>query len=309
MGCCPTIGPKSSAETKQLKALDSAPLLISSHPEMVKIPSGDWQIGHEGPEAIHTDGEGPKRVVSSSAFLIDRTAVTNDEFAQFIAATGHVTEAEQTGWSFVFYAQINPSALQFIKPIEISIERWWKAVEGATWSTPDGPYSSLENKGAHPVVHVSWSDAIAFSMWARKRLPTEVEWEIAARGGLKGALYPWGNVLTPNNNHRCNIWQGVFPFENTAEDGFLGTAPANSYPPNSFGLFNMVGNTWEWCVDTWCPDQSQLKAMRGGSYLCHRSYCNRYRVSARTANTADATSSHLGFRCAADLIMDTKIDE
>nr|WP_268946168.1 SUMF1/EgtB/PvdO family nonheme iron enzyme [Pseudooceanicola endophyticus] len=165
----------------------------------------------------------------------------------------------------------------------------------------DGGISGLRGREDHPVVHVSWNDAWAFCRFAGKRLPDETEWEIAARGGLEGSRFPWGDALTPGGRHMCNIWQGHFPVENTGADGHLGTAPAGSFPPNGYGLYNMAGNVWEWTGSDWAEATPDLKAMRGGSYLCHASYCNRYRVSARTANMVQATSSHLGFRCAADI--------
>jgi sulfatase modifying factor 1 len=270
--------------------------------DMATIPAGIWRIGFEGPEANVGDGEGPERDVSSPAFLIDRTAVTNAAFAKFVAATGYVTEAERIGWSFVFYAQLHPAAERQVLSISTGSPQWWLPVKDAIWSAPDGPGSDLDGRGDHPVVHVSWNDAVAFAAWAGKRLPSETEWEIAARGGLANAIYPWGNELGEGGRHNCNIWQGRFPNENTGDDGFLSTAPVTSYAPNGFGLFNMVGNVWEWSADPWSADLPHLKAMRGGSYLCHRSYCNRYRVSARTSNGIDAASSHLGFRCAADLV-------
>jgi formylglycine-generating enzyme required for sulfatase activity len=173
-------------------------------------------------------------------------------------------------------------------------------VSGAYWRHPEGPGSDLDGRWDHPVVHVSWHDAVAFCAWADLRLPTEAEWEYAARGGLDQARYPWGDELTPDGEHRCNIWQGRFPVRDTAEDGYSGTAPVNAFEPNGFGLYNVAGNVWEWCAD-WFDRAQQNRAMRGGSYLCHESYCNRYRVAARTANSPDTSGGNIGFRCAADL--------
>lgn len=266
---------------------------------MAPVPEGVFSLGSNAAEASVADGEGPVRQVRHRAFMIDEAAVTNADFAAFVAETGYVTDAESIGWSFVFFAQIHPKAAANAQSAPFGAPRWWAMVPGAAWKAPDGPGSDWQERADHPVVHVSCNDAERYANWAGKRLPTEAEWEIAARGGLTGKRYPWGDALTPEGMHRCNIWQGRFPLENSAADGWLSTAPARSYEPNGYGLFNMVGNTWEWTADSWSPGKPAMRAMRGGSYLCHESYCNRYRVSARTGNSRDATSSHLGFRCAA----------
>jgi formylglycine-generating enzyme len=184
------------------------------------------------------------------------------------------------------------------------------AVKGASWQRPEGLSSSIADRLDHPVIHVSWNDAKAYCQWAGKRLPTEAEWEYAAASGINNRKYPWGNELHQEGEHHCNIWQGEFPKVNTEEDGFLGTAPVNSYKPNAFGLYNMSGNVWEWCEDTFTnqvgskitnPLDHSLKLIKGGSYLCHKSYCNRYRIAARTFNTADSSTGHMGFRCVASV--------
>lgn len=314
--CC---SPTRTGSSSQVEIVPSACSKIGPSARigkgMVTIPAGAFRMGTNEPHSQPEDGECPVRTVEIDTFQIDTTAVTNDAFAEFVAATGHVTDAEAIGWSYVFYAALHPDAQADV--IEGGMERtpWWLAVRDTNWRTPDGPGSTLESKGDHPVVHISWNDAAAFATWAGKRLPTEAEWEMAARGGLDQARYPWGDELTPDGDHMCNIWQGQFPTENTAEDGYLTTAPAQAYLPNGYGLYCVSGNVWEWCADRWGTDWSidpasrrnpvgpaygESRVIRGGSYLCHASYCNRYRVGARSSNTPDSSTAHMGFRCAKD---------
>lgn len=283
---------------------------------MAVIPGGTFLMGGADPDAFTDDGEGPVRPVQLSPYCIDTTAVTNRQFAAFVKSTGHVTDAERFGWSFVFHALVAPQARSALQDGVVRDAPWWLPVGGATWRSPDGPGSGIGERPQHPVVHVSWNDASAYAAWAGKRLPTEAEWECAARGGLEQQPFPWGSDLTPRGAHRCNIWQGDFPRVNTVEDGYLGTAPVKSFRPNGFGLHNTSGNVWEWCADRWSntwhaddrpetrvdphgPPDGAARVIRGGSYLCHASYCNRYRVAARTSNTPDSTTGHMGFRCAA----------
>jgi formylglycine-generating enzyme len=283
---------------------------------MVPIPGGTFRMGTDDP-GFPADGEGPVRTVQLKPFLIDAVAVTNAGFATFATATGYVTDAERLGWSYVFAGFIGQAARGHVIDGTVPDAPWWRAVAGASWRSPEGPGSTIANRQHHPVVHVSWHDAAAYAGWAGKRLPTEAEWEMAARGGLDQARFPWGDELTPGGRHRCNIWQGSFPVRNTGEDGHLGTAPVKAFRPNGFGLYNVAGNVWEWCADRWSaawhtadrpdtridpagPPTGSGRVIRGGSYLCHASYCHRYRVAARTANTPDSSTGHMGFRCAAD---------
>jgi formylglycine-generating enzyme required for sulfatase activity len=278
---------------------------------MVLIPGGMFRMGSDAGEGYPSDGEGPVREVSLDPFWIDATAVTNEQFSRFVEETRYVTDAETYGWSFVF-AGLLPD--DFPDTRGVAAAPWWREVRGASWRTPEGPQSYIDDRGQHPVVHVSWNDAQAYCAWAGSRLPTEAEWECAARGGLDGRRYPWGDALTPNGRHMCNIWQGSFPARNIVDDGFYGTAPVASFPANGFGLYDTSGNVWEWCADWFSPVHHRTaprtnplgppdgteKVIRGGSYLCHASYCNRYRVAARSSNTPDSTTGHMGFRCARD---------
>jgi sulfatase modifying factor 1 len=278
---------------------------------MARLPSGAFLMGTDDAAGYPTDGEGPVREVRVNPFWIDATAVSNARFAAFVAATGYVTEAERSGWSFVF-AGLLPDG--FPSTRAVAAAPWWRQVEGADWRHPEGPHTGIDDRMNHPVVHVSWVDAMTYCGWAGARLPTEAEWEYAARGGLEQQRYPWGDELTPRGEHRMNVWQGAFPSRNTCDDGYYGTAPVDAFPPNGYGLFHMTGNVWEWCLDWFHPTYhvrasrdnptgppaGTYKVMRGGSYLCHASYCFRYRVAARSSNTPDSSTGNLGFRCARD---------
>jgi sulfatase modifying factor 1 len=259
---------------------------------MVLLDGGDFLMGDAGASAYPDDGEGPVRRVRLDPFWIDPTAVSNRDFARFVEETGHVTEAERFGWSFVF-AGLLPD--DFPATRGVSRAPWWRQVEGASWRRPEGPQSDVDERSDHPAVHVSWNDARAYCDWAGTRLPTEAEWEYAARGGLVGKPFPWGDELEPEGEHRMNVWQGTFPQENTEADGFYGTCPVDAFPPNGYGLHNMTGNVWEWCADWYLPGQN--RSTRGGSYLCHASYCRRYRVAARNSMEPDSTTGNTGFRC------------
>jgi len=257
------------------------------------------------------DGEGPVRRVTVAAFAIASYAVSNLQFGEFVRHTGYTTDAERCGWSFVFEGLL-PDAAKRASANRAAETPWWIAMLHAYWAQPEGPHSTILERLDHPVVHISWNDAKAYCEWSRTRLPTEAEWELAARGGLEQATFPWGDELTPGGEHRCNIWQGKFPDLNTVEDGYPGTAPVHAFAPNGHGLFNVAGNVWEWCEDTFSPRYHQVtgcenpfhdapapaRSLRGGSFLCHDSYCNRYRVSARSSNTPDSSASNLGFRVA-----------
>jgi formylglycine-generating enzyme len=270
----------------------------------VSLPGGKFLMGTGYAHGFPADGEGPVRAVSLPPFEIDTCPVTNAEFADFIDATGYRTEAEVFGWSFVFWSHI--PAERFTELVEDTAAHtpWWCKVPGAAWNHPEGPGSSLDDRARHPVVHVSWNDALTYAAWASKALPTEAQWEYAARGGLEQKLYPWGDELEPGGRHLCNIWQGDFPQNDSALDGYAGTCPVDSFPANDYGLYSVAGNVWEWCADWFhtdhslaSPGQGEAKVMKGGSFLCHASYCNRYRVAARTSNTPDSSTSNIGFRC------------
>jgi sulfatase modifying factor 1 len=267
---------------------------------MVELEGGAFLMGTDDREGYPQDGEGPVREVVLEPFAIDPEAVSNERFAEFVAATGHVTEAERFGWSFVF-AGLLPE--DFPETRALVGAEWWRQVFEADWRRPEGPGSALAGREDHPVVHVSWNDARAFCAWSGTRLPSEAEWEFAARGGLVQQRFPWGDELEPDGEHRMNVWQGSFPDRNTCADGYLGTAPVDSFPANGYGLHNTSGNVWEWCEGDFHDFRGAVlgKVIRGGSYLCHHSYCNRYRVAARTSNTADSSSGNTGFRVAADL--------
>ncbi|GAA0513535.1 formylglycine-generating enzyme family protein [Paractinoplanes deccanensis] len=270
------------------------------------IPAQTFAMGDAHGDGAHPDGERPVHPVRLAAFDIDVTAVTVADFRAFVEATGYRTEAETYGWSAVFHLAVtDESAIVGT----MAGTPWWVGVSGADWAHPGGPSSSAA--GDHPVVHVSWNDARAYCAWAGRRLPTEAEWECAARGGAPSLRYPWGDDLPAE--WACNIWQGTFPAVNTEEDGWLTTAPARFFEPNAYGLYQPVGNVWEWCADWFSPTYYAVsprddppgppigaaRVIRGGSYLCHDSSCNRYRNAARSSNTPDSSTGNTGFRTVA----------
>ncbi|MDE0545210.1 formylglycine-generating enzyme family protein [Microbacterium sp. C7(2022)] len=275
----------------------------------VLIPAGRFIMGDSSGDENRGDGESPQHEVEISEFSMDATTVTNRAFAEFVDATGYRTEAETFEFSAVFHLALAADRSDIMgQPAQTP---WWFGVKGADWRHPGGPLSSLDGLEDHPVVHVSWNDAQAYCEWAGRRLPTEAEWEYASRGGLDRKKYPWGDdEPDTDGTWRANIWQGTFPRENTLEDGYLTTAPADAFAPNGYGLHQTVGNVWEWCADWFDPryygtspatnptgpERGQVRILRGGSYLCHISYCNRYRNSARSQNTPDSSMGNAGFR-------------
>jgi formylglycine-generating enzyme required for sulfatase activity len=284
---------------------------------MVWIPAGEFWMGDDDIGFADTK---PVHKVAVEGFWLDRTEVTNRQFAAFVAETGHVTLPERGSDGFP------PGSIVFRQldgPVDLrDHKQWWAFDTEASWRHPEGAGSSIEGREDHPVVHVTWSDAVAFARWAGKRLPTEAEWEYAARGGLDRKRYCWGDELLPGGKWQANIWQGDFPYRNTMEDGYRTTAPVASFPPNGFGLHDMAGNVWEWCNDWYSPDyyarsparnpQGPLeqdsfdpaepgmvkRVQRGGSFLCSDQYCVRYRPGGRGKGDPKSSHSHVGFRCA-----------
>jgi formylglycine-generating enzyme len=281
--------------------------------EQVTVPAGRFQMGDAHGDGHPADGEDHLHEVEVSRFTIDATTVTNEAYVRFVDATGYRTESERYGFSAVVAAYFTGDRADVVGVPPAT--PWWLGVRGASWRHPEGRGSHLMDRMDHPVVHVTWNDAVAYCRWARRRLPTEAEWEYASRGGPAGCRYPWGDDLLPGDGRwRCNIWQGGFPTDNTAADGWHSTAPVRSYQPNGWGLWQTVGNVWEWCADRFAADayrQHQRvdphgpaggisRTMRGGSFMCHDSYCNRYRNAARSGNTPDSSTANVGFRTVAD---------
>lgn len=310
MSCCPRRDP-SPATAPADAAAPQAPRKTPDLSHLVPLPGARFEMGSRE-TYFRDDGESPPRLVRIKPFAMSPWAVTNAEFAQFIDDTGYETDAERFGWTYVFAGLLDaPDAYQPLPGLA-----WWRKVDGATWNRPEGPGTRCAARMDHPVVHVSHRDATAYAAWAGGRLPTEAEWEYAASGGVARQRFPWGDREPDDSDFQpCNIWQGRFPDHNTGADGYVGTAPAVSFAPNGFGLYNMCGNTWEWSADRfrvrslakWAKTvNAEAKAngayvIKGGSFLCHKSYCYRYRVAARSHNTPDSTTSHSGFRIVADL--------
>ncbi|WNJ19251.1 formylglycine-generating enzyme family protein [Pontibacter sp. G13] len=304
---------------------------------MVLIPAGNFQMGGDNAQAARD--EFPKHGVSVDSFWMDQHEVTNQEFMAFTQATGYITVAERpVNWEELKQmvppgtprppdSVLQPGSLTFQQtetPVPLNNEQlWWRWTIGANWRHPLGPGSDLEGLMDHPVVHMAWEDAAAYADWAGKRLPTEAEWEWAARGGLENMVYPWGNEDVNIGEPKANFWQGQFPYENLETDGFARTAPANSFEPNGYGLYNMAGNAWEWTADFYRPDYyakaagnpnlsnptgpessfdpnepyTPKRVTRGGSFLCNDDYCSGYRVARRMRTSPDSGAEHLGFRC------------
>lgn len=285
-----------------------------------RIPAQTFAMGDRHGDDRWGDGETPVHPVTLAAFSIDTTSVTNAAFARFVDATGYRTEAETFGYSAVFHLALAADDEDILgQPPQTP---WWLGVAGSDWRHPGGRHSSIDGLDEHPAVHLSWNDAQAYCAWAGRRLPTEAEWECASRGGLDGARYPWGDerggletasATAAADPWRTNIWQGDFPGVNTTADGFLTTAPVHTFEPNAYGLWQTVGNVWEWCADWYDagyyavsspadptgPAEGTQRVMRGGSFLCHDSYCNRYRNAARSSNTPDSSMANTGFRTVA----------
>lgn len=300
--------------------------------EMCSIPGGSFRMGSDK----HYPEEAPAHLVTVGAFFIDRTPVTNRQFKEFVRVTGHVTTAETPpdpkNYPGALPHMLFAGSLVFTPPpraVDLrNWSQWWQFVKGADWRHPYGPKSNTNALNNHPVVHVSHADALAFATWAGKDLPTEAEWEFAARGGIEDTEFAWGAELTPGGKHRANTWQGNFPHENLCKDGFERTSPVTAFPPNGYGVYDMIGNVWEWTSDwfspkheadlskaccvpenprggaeqsSYDPDQPEIKiprkVLKGGSHLCAPNYCRRYRPAARHPEPVDTSTSHVGFRC------------
>lgn len=333
--CTPTYSRFAASNKISPKQLDSTPTK-----EMVLIPGGKFNMGADDEQAWRD--EYPKHEVLVDSFWMDIHEVTNAQFAAFVEATGYVTTAEQAiDWEVIKHElppgtpkpdenQLQPASLVFMAtdhPVQLSNpSQWWKWKSNANWRQPEGEGSSIKDKENHPVVHVSWYDAVAYCEWAGKRLPTEAEWEYASRGGFQNAIYSWGNEDLNAGKPKANTWEGGFPYENKLRDGYYLSAPVQSYAPNNYGLYDMSGNVWEWCADWYHEDYyktisektiqnpkgpqssydanepyAQKRVTRGGSFLCHDSYCSGYRNAMRMKTTPDTGSIHTGFRAVMNL--------
>jgi sulfatase modifying factor 1 len=302
------------------------------YPGMAWVPGGTFAMGSND----HYSEEAPVHKVALDGFWMDKHSVTNNQFGLFARKTNYITVAERRPDSALFpdapLENLVPGSLVFQMtngPVDLTfINQWWNWTPGACWHHPEGPGSHVRKRGRHPVVHIAYEDAAAYAEWAGKDLPTEAEWEFAARGGLEGAEYVWGGDHSPKGKPAANTWQGEFPWQNLIEDGFEGTSPVSSFPPNGFGLYDMAGNVWEWTADWWAeahPSEAEKpccmptnprggnvqqsydpagpqwkiprKTVKGGSYLCAPNYCLRYRPAARRPQMTDTGTSHIGFRC------------
>ncbi len=328
-----TTMPAGLATARAATADAASPLVIEG---MIWLPGGEYTMGTDAPDVYPP--ERPAHRVRISGFWLDQTDVTNAQFRVFVDATGYVTTAERKPEWEEMAKQLPPgtpkpppdkfvaASVVFTPPSQpVSLDdpsQWWAWVPGASWKHPEGPGSNIDGRLDHPVVHVSWDDAVAYCKWAGTRLPTEAEWEYAARGGLEGMRYAWGNAELSADHPQCNTWTGHFPDVNDAKDGYARTSPVKAFPPNGYGLYDMAGNVWQWCSDWYRADAFEgltgvqvdpqgpgrsldpdepyapKRVTRGGSFLCNASYCTSYRITARRGTTPDTSLSHTGFRCA-----------
>ena len=313
--CCGPATPPDALPPEEVVTADTIQIVAgkASHQDAIcPIAGGTSYLGTNN-TLIPVDEEGPLRTSKLASFFMDAHAVTVQRFAQFVAETGYQTEAERLGTSFVF-AGFLPEALQHATADQaVQSAPWWRLIKGASWHKPAGPEAGLYAVADHPVTHISWHDAQAFADWAGGRLPTEAEWEHAARAGQADVRFPWGDTEPDDDDYQpCNIWQGSFPNHNTMRDGYAGTAPVWAFAPNAYGLYQMMGNVWEWtsspfkvrslkkAVKQAHQGKAGFKIVKGGSFLCHHSYCYRYRIAARTANSPDSATAHTGFRLVYD---------
>lgn len=306
-GCCAG----ATRNGQGLAPTETASSRVRGRPgQTIEVRGGESFVGTDDP-VISGDGEGPARKILLQDFHLEVETVSVRRFAEFVEATGHMTESERYGMSAVFAPLLKDRGLVTSGVVNTP---WWTRIDGASWKQPEGPGSSIEDRLDHPVTQVSWNDAVAFASWVGGRLPTEAEWEHAARGGNRRRRFPWGDEEPTDEKTFCNIWQGEFPRHNTLADGYLGTAPARSFEPTEAGFYNLAGNVWEWSGDAYKVrslskaaklrnDQAKKnadKVLKGGSFLCHKSYCYRYRIAARMGLSADSAGSNTGFRVAYD---------
>jgi len=272
--------------------------------QMSLIPEGEYKIGTKQP--IFASDHENERKVYVNQFYMDKYQVSNADFENFVIETGYITEAQEFGDSFVFQSFVEDDVKEKYKDFRVAAAPWWYKINGTSWIHPEGTGSNINDRMNHPVVHVSYKDATEYCKWRNKRLPSEAEWEVACRGGREGKLFPWGNKLMPNGEHWMNIWQGEFPETNTGNDGYIGRNPVDKFKQNKYEIYNIVGNVWEWTSDLWDEKEdgqpNPNRVRKGGSYLCHESYCYRYRCAARSQNTEDSSADNLGFRCVKDFL-------
>ena len=313
--CAPTMAHAEHLEESRAASRTRRRTTIGDTAGMLRLDGGKFLMGTDHDKGFPADGEGPVRQIRVDPFWIDAHPVTTEEVARFVKATDYQTDSERYGWSFVFQGHLAGERYKQLVEDTVLAAQWWCKVPGSDWAHPEGPDSSIKGLENYPVTHVSWDDAAAYAEWAGKRIATEAEFEYAQRGGTEQQLFWWGNDLEPGGKYLCNVFQGRFPDQDTAADGYAGVAPVDAFPSNPYGMLSSIGNVWEWTADWFSadyhvdanpfnpvgPPSGARRVMKGGSYLCHESYCNRYRLGARTGNTPDSAAGNIGFRCVRDI--------